>query len=61
MVMKAKCKKLVCPVCKARLIDASETNVSELISEEDYTEDMKYDYKQKCWNCKKQIYIKKVS
>ena len=62
MKMKAKNNKLKCPNCGfERLIDANDTNVSELIPEYDFKFGMHYDYKQKCGCCKTQIYISKVS
>jgi len=53
-------KKLMCPICGARIVDASEHTVSELRV---VKEELKWiaDYYQKCKKCKKEIGIKKIN
>lgn len=54
-------KQLKCPVCGfKRLIDAEESNVSELIPESRMNSGYKPDYFQKCPQCKNQIGIRKL-
>lgn len=54
-------KRLYCPECGARLIDAAWNNNSELRAEQNIRGGWKADYYQKCNKCKKQIGIRKVS
>lgn len=54
-------KKLMCPICGARIVDASEYTISELRVVEEKELKWVADYYQKCKKCKKEIGIKKLN
>ncbi|MDF2854653.1 MAG: hypothetical protein K0Q87_504 [Neobacillus sp.] len=53
-------KRLKCPNCGARLIDEAEHIKSE-VKLVNQSEDWNPDYYTKCWNCKKEIGLKKLN